>query len=96
MCRVGYDVIYKFSWNLDLRKTVLSYTYSLYIKTNNDTLHFNAFYLMFQPRRHDWFIAGKITFFKVVRYFLYDNCFATAIYDYPIIGTYSNNNLTKF
>ena len=47
-------------------------------------------------RRHDRFIAGKITLFQVVRYFLYDNWFETAINDYPIIGTYSGNNLTKF
>ena len=47
-------------------------------------------------RRHDRFIAGKITFFKVVRYFLYDNWFETTIYDYPIIGTNSDNTLTKF
>ena len=46
-------------------------------------------------RRHDRFIAGKITFFQVVRYFLNDYWFETAIYDYPIIGTYSDNNLTK-
>ena len=47
-------------------------------------------------RRHDRFIAGKITFFRVVRYLLYDNWFEIAMYDYPIIGTYSDNNLTKF
>ena len=41
-------------------------------------------------------LRGKITFFQVVRYFVYDNWFETAIYDYPIIGTYSDNNLTKF
>ena len=49
-----------------------------------------------EPRRHDRFIARKITFFQVVRYCLYDNWFETAINVYPIIGTYCDKNLTKF